>query len=223
MRAPSIKSPAICRKNAKRLNCARQTISDGTSRLVNKLPGDDPQDTTDILTHESRLIANRSAAVDGCTDDSLREILQFALNRKKRQIKATAASIEVKPLIRPRAFFTKPAFRRVGNPKPAPAPSPTTGGNIVEYQPANRRLSVAPDTTLLAAALNAGIPIRHDCGGKGQCGTCRVKVANGGNNLTPFTPPEQKLLANLLNQSWRLACQTKARGPVSISVPPVTK
>ncbi len=166
----------------------------------------------DLLAHETAITRRRTRALDNCTDESLREILQFTIARKSRQIKASAASVDLPPIVRPR-MTAKPVVRT----------APLSGAGVVIFQPMNRQITVSANTTLLANALKAGIPIRHDCGGKGQCGTCRVKVVNGGNNLTPFTPPEQKLLAILLNQSWRLACQVKARGPVAVNVPPSTK
>jgi ferredoxin len=178
-------------------------------------PGDDAKDkeAAEILTLESQFTANRSIAVDECTDDSLREILQFALSRKRKQIKASASSLRVLEPVRPQIQIARGAAKS----------APAIAGNVVEYRPMNHRLTVSPDTTLLAAALKAEIPLRHDCGGNGQCGTCRVKVLSGGNNLSPYTPPEQKLLSNLLNQNWRLACQVKTRGPVAVDVPPSTK
>ncbi|MEJ7914405.1 MAG: 2Fe-2S iron-sulfur cluster-binding protein, partial [Chitinophagaceae bacterium] len=39
--------------------------------------------------------------------------------------------------------------------------------------------------TILSAALDAGIPHFNACGGKAQCSTCRVMVAEGANNVTP--------------------------------------
>jgi 2Fe-2S ferredoxin len=168
---------------------------------------------TDLLTHETATTKQRSLALDHTTDASLREILQFTIARKNRQIKASASSVELPQIIRPKTFAARPA---------APPP-PASGGaaNLVEFQPMNRQVATSPNTTLLATALKARIPIRHDCGGHGQCGTCRVQVIRGSNSLSPFTPPEQKLLSNLLTQNWRLACQVKTSGPIAVTVPPV--
>jgi len=94
-------------------------------------------------------------------------------------------------------------------------------GYPVTFDPFNRTLSVDSDQTLLASALNADIPIRHVCGGHGQCGTCRVETLSGSENLSEKTTAEVHLLGDLLNRGWRLACQTVPRGPATVKVPPV--
>jgi ferredoxin len=171
----------------------------------------------DILSREIESSNVISTAVKNCTDNSLTGVLRFALNRKQRRLNVSLTPV---PLDSPKSSNTLQSLR-----KPIPrAVAPAAGGtSMVQFQPVNRQIPVAADTTLLAAAMTSGIPIRHDCGGHGQCGTCRVRVLNGGNNLTPHTPPEQKLLSNLLNQSWRLACQIRTGGAVTVDVPPVTK
>ena len=75
------------------------------------------------------------------------------------------------------------------------------------------------DETLLAAALRSGVDVRHDCGGHGRCGTCRLEILAGGDALSPTTKPEHRLLGDLLEAGWRLACQTRALGPVRVRVP----
>lgn len=105
---------------------------------------------------------------------------------------------------------------------PAPAPTAASGATVV-FEPSGVAVEAAPDETLLAAALGAGVEIRHDCGGHGVCGTCRVEVREGGGALSSVTDPERKHLDGLLDSGWRLACQSKASGPVRVSVPPAEK
>ena len=47
----------------------------------------------------------------------------------------------------------------------------------------------SPVYSVLVAAQRSGVPLRHDCGGKAQCGTCRVKVLSG--RLSPMGERER--------------------------------
>jgi len=98
----------------------------------------------------------------------------------------------------------------------APEPAPAT----VVYEPSGVAVAVGSGETLLAAGLGAGVDIRHDCGGKGVCGTCRVEVLEGGAAMSEVTAPERKHLAELLDAGWRLACQTRTAADARLRVPP---
>ena len=98
----------------------------------------------------------------------------------------------------------------------APEPAPAT----VVYEPSGAAVAVGAGETLLAAGLGAGVDIRHDCGGKGVCGTCRVEVLEGGAAMSEVTAPERKHLAELLDAGWRLACQTRTAADARLRVPP---
>jgi ferredoxin len=50
----------------------------------------------------------------------------------------------------------------------------------------------SPVYSILVAAQRSGVPLRHDCGGKAQCGTCRVKVLSG--KLSPMGERERARL-----------------------------
>lgn len=69
--------------------------------------------------------------------------------------------------------------------------------------------------TLLSAALEMGVIISHVCGGDGACGTCRVEVVTGWNNLTPPTPDETY---KELEAPHRLSCQARLAGDVVVCV-----
>ncbi len=60
------------------------------------------------------------------------------------------------------------------------------------------------------------------CGGYGQCGTCVVDIVEGGENLSPRTAAEEKLLRKRPS-SCRLACQTIIQGPASVETKPDKK
>jgi adenylate cyclase len=71
--------------------------------------------------------------------------------------------------------------------------------------------------SLLQVARQNGIPHASACGGNARCSTCRVLVVAGLENLAPRNEPECRL-ARLkgFEPNIRLACQTHARGPVTI-------
>ena len=83
-------------------------------------------------------------------------------------------------------------------------------------------LEVAPGVTLLKAAQTAGIEIIWCCGGNAICTTCRCLVKAGADQLSPPAPLELEILGAVdLEPPWRLACQAKIHGDVSVEVPPV--
>ncbi len=94
---------------------------------------------------------------------------------------------------------------------------------LAAYEPSGVTAAVESGETLLAAGMRSGVDIRHDCGGKGVCGTCRVEMLAGGDALSTVTDPERKHLGELLDDGWRLACQTTPRAPVRLRVPPNEK
>jgi ferredoxin len=64
--------------------------------------------------------------------------------------------------------------------------------------------------------------IRHDCGvpykcASGNCGTDRVLVEQGAENLSRIRPKERDRLGELIEQGYRLACQTYVSGDVTLS------
>ncbi|MBO9683088.1 MAG: adenylate/guanylate cyclase domain-containing protein [Flavisolibacter sp.] len=71
----------------------------------------------------------------------------------------------------------------------------------------------SPNQTILEAALSAGVPLFHVCGGKAKCSTCRVLVIEGAEWLTPPNAKE-KLLNDQMHfpRNVRLACQTHITG-----------
>ena len=75
--------------------------------------------------------------------------------------------------------------------------------------------------TISDAARRAGVTMRSECGGKGTCGKCLVRVPEG--KLSPVTKAEEELLtADQLAEGWRLACRTVLSDGVSIYVPAIS-
>ncbi|NLE43157.1 MAG: DUF4445 domain-containing protein [Chloroflexi bacterium] len=86
----------------------------------------------------------------------------------------------------------------------------------VDFQPLGRRTRVAPGTTLLEAARQAGVGLNAICGGGGTCGTCRVRIMDGEVSPPSNSRAEDKAMA----EGFRLACMTKVLSDVRVDVPP---
>ena len=80
-----------------------------------------------------------------------------------------------------------------------------------------KELEAATGGSLLSTLNQAGVMLSSACGGKGSCGQCRVQVVEGGGEILPtetvhFSRKEQQ-------DHWRLGCQVKVKGDLSIQVP----
>lgn len=95
----------------------------------------------------------------------------------------------------------------------------SAAGPTVEFEPIGRRIAVAPGSTLLEAAQQAGIDLVALCGGVGACDSCQVRLMRG--RLSPLSLVEEALFdAEQIAAGWRLACQSRPLGDVTIDVPP---
>ena len=87
----------------------------------------------------------------------------------------------------------------------------------VHYAPDQVQVHAQGHQTLLNAALAAGVPHTHVCGGMARCSTCRVVILEGEENVDPPNPREQALAAQLrLPPGIRIACQATVHGPVRV-------
>ncbi|NOZ63682.1 MAG: 2Fe-2S iron-sulfur cluster binding domain-containing protein [Caldiserica bacterium] len=86
----------------------------------------------------------------------------------------------------------------------------------VKFLPENKEIRVVEGTSLLFAAIKAGITINTPCGGKGICGKCRALV-------TPAplpTPQEKKILSEEeIGKGWRLSCQHQVNANLNVEIP----
>jgi len=81
-------------------------------------------------------------------------------------------------------------------------------------EPIGVTVEIGADDTLLSAVSTPAVALPVDCGGRGTCGKCLVRLGAG--ELTVPTEVElHKVSAERLEQGWRLACQAK---PVSSNV-----
>ncbi len=85
----------------------------------------------------------------------------------------------------------------------------------VYFAPHAREIDVQAGTTLIRAALEAGVHINASCGGTGVCGKCRVLVEEG--ELQGGV--NEKLSEADQAKGYRLACQATVASDVKIRVP----
>ena len=69
------------------------------------------------------------------------------------------------------------------------------------------------------------VAIRNECGipfkcASGNCGTDRVRVIEGADQLIPARRRERERLGELYEQGYRLACQTYVAGDVTVAWDP---
>ena len=69
------------------------------------------------------------------------------------------------------------------------------------------------------------VAIRNDCGipfkcASGNCGTDRVRVEQGADSLVPARRRERERLEGLIDEGYRLACQTYVKGDVTVAWDP---
>ena len=89
----------------------------------------------------------------------------------------------------------------------------------------DKSVNVAEGANLRRAALENGIDLYKlvakmmNCGGAGQCGTCVVNVTDGADLLSDRTTPELRKLKRKPD-TYRLACQTKVMGDITVKTKP---
>lgn len=72
-----------------------------------------------------------------------------------------------------------------------------------------------PRESVLEAALRAGLPMAHACGGHARCSTCRIWLPPQPQGGLPLTPTEAELKTRLgLSDNIRLACQLRPERPL---------
>ena len=90
------------------------------------------------------------------------------------------------------------------------------GRTLMAPPGANLREALLASDVTVYPFLHAVFPL--NCGGRGLCGTCRVKVTAGEDNLSPRTGAEARKLRK--RPDLRLACQISVKGDVSLQTLP---
>lgn len=94
----------------------------------------------------------------------------------------------------------------------------TPSGNItIDINNGKKSLEVPQGGDLLHTLANEKIFLPSACGGKANCGQCKVRVLEGGGSILPtetgFFSRKQ------IKDNWRLGCQVKVNGDLKIAVP----
>ena len=88
----------------------------------------------------------------------------------------------------------------------------------VTFIPQNKSVRVEADTSLLEAALRAGITINNLCGGDGICGRCKMIISQG--KVTGRV--SAKLTRDEIRRGYVLACQTPVEDNLVVEIPEET-
>ena len=89
----------------------------------------------------------------------------------------------------------------------------------VVFQPEGMHVRIEIGQTILEAAKLAGVDLVSTCGGKGDCGKCRV-IVTGRKNIGPLTKIERQLLsADEIDAGYRLACRTIVNSRIAARIP----
>jgi adenylate cyclase len=87
----------------------------------------------------------------------------------------------------------------------------------IHFVPDEQFVDVHEGTTLLRAAIAAGLPHAHAWGGNARCSTCRVLVVEGLEHCGPRNARESTIAGRLqCGPEIRLACQTAVSGDVAV-------
>jgi 2Fe-2S ferredoxin len=90
----------------------------------------------------------------------------------------------------------------------------------IVFQPDDRVVRASHGETLLEAALREKIEIPHSCGGHGTCGTCRVLVLSGIENLSERNEIEKEFAEERgFLPIERLCCQNLAVPGLVLKIP----
>ena len=90
---------------------------------------------------------------------------------------------------------------------------------VIDFQPVGKRQQYTKPVTILEAAREAGIHLKSICGGKGECGKCRVRVRSGA--ISPLTEAEKRILSlDEIEEGYRLACRTVLQGKARVYLLP---
>ena len=89
-------------------------------------------------------------------------------------------------------------------------------GNVKLTINGDKVIEVESGSTLLNTLSVNGIYLSSACGGKGSCGQCKCQVLEGGGEILPSEIPHFNRKQR--QEHWRLGCQVKVKGDMSIKV-----
>ena len=85
----------------------------------------------------------------------------------------------------------------------------------VTFLPHQRSIRVPAGTTVIRAAMDAGVHINASCGGDGVCGKCRILLEEG----SVSGGDSERLREEDRARGYRLACQAQVESDLVVRVP----
>jgi uncharacterized 2Fe-2S/4Fe-4S cluster protein (DUF4445 family) len=85
----------------------------------------------------------------------------------------------------------------------------------ITFLPHNTSIEVPAGTSIIQAALDAGVHINASCGGEGVCGKCRVQIEEG----AVVDGISEKLSPEDIRKGYRLACRSAVAGALTVRIP----
>jgi ferredoxin, 2Fe-2S len=93
----------------------------------------------------------------------------------------------------------------------------------IRFSPAGKTITVRRGDNLLWSAIKNRVAIKHRCGGKGTCKTCKVQILTKDALLSAPSLKEVKMLGEEeLSQGFRLACQARVYETIEVRIPEET-
>lgn len=81
----------------------------------------------------------------------------------------------------------------------------------------DKQLNVDQGSSIMATLNVNGIYLPSACGGKASCGQCKLQVLSGGGEILDSERPH--FTRKQIKENWRLGCQCKVKGDMSVKVP----
>ena len=90
----------------------------------------------------------------------------------------------------------------------------------ITLQSEERTISAEAGQTLLEVLVGAGVLLRADCGGRGRCGKCKIRIIEPKPIDGRDAPPESGALAQAeLADGYRLGCRVDITGDMTVDIP----
>ncbi|MCG6909568.1 MAG: ASKHA domain-containing protein [Deltaproteobacteria bacterium] len=84
----------------------------------------------------------------------------------------------------------------------------------------DREISAEKGQNLLEALVGSGVLLRADCGGRGRCGKCKIRVVAPPQIGDGEMPDESGVLTREeIDAGYRLACRTEITGDMAVDIP----
>jgi uncharacterized 2Fe-2S/4Fe-4S cluster protein (DUF4445 family) len=96
------------------------------------------------------------------------------------------------------------------------------GEITIVFQPYGKRVRASEGDSVLDSARKAGVNIRNICGGKGECGKCKVVIKKGKANFR-YDKRKRLLTEGELAQGHVLACSTFCESDCEVLIPPESR